>query len=295
MVGSLAPGRVPRRMARHVVMENAACQRGSRQTSDMAHCGTAEVLPVRLQSTFFYEGTVEAGHDDRSQGVAEKVHHGPPNVHQAVDAEQQRQTLVGKDVGRGEGGGQDHQRGSGDAGPALGRHDQGQQDPDLLPQVEVYPVGLGDEQRGDGQVDGGTVEIEAVARGHDEAHHGPLAAEALQLLHSWQQHRFCGRRPEHDEDLLAQVGHEPPQANPGEAGRQAENDHDEHDVGPVHAGDEVPERADGPHSVPAHREGQGSEGAEGREPHHDVDDPEQHGGQALQGLLDGLGRWPDER
>ena len=119
--------------------------------------------------------------DDRRDCVADEVGEGAHLGHEAVDAEEEGDAGDGDGAEGGEGGGEGDEATSGDGGGAFGVEHEDEQDEDLLAEREVGVGGLRDEEGGDGEIDGGAVEIEGVAGGDDESGDGAGAAEELHL------------------------------------------------------------------------------------------------------------------
>ena len=76
------------------------------------------------------------------------------------------------------------------------------------PKLSVDVQRLRDEQRRQRHVDVGAVEVERIARRHDEADHRLRAAEALELLHHLRQRALRRRRAQHDQQFVLDVADE---------------------------------------------------------------------------------------
>lgn len=122
------------------------------------------------------EGALPAGDDEDGHTVAEQVGGDPHRVHDAVDAEQQGDGSGRDHPESGGGGGEREERRTGDTGHALAGQHEDEDHGDLLAEGEVDADGLGDEERADGEVDGGAVEVEGVAGGQHEPHRVVAAA-----------------------------------------------------------------------------------------------------------------------
>src|SRR5262245_38394004 len=98
---------------------------------------------------------------------------------------------------------------------------------------------LGNEQGAQREVDGAAVEVEGVARGQDEADERPAAAEMFELGGHTGQDRLGGGGAEHDEELVADVAEELPQADAVQPQERAETDNDEKAAGKNNAGEKL--------------------------------------------------------
>ena len=145
----------------------------------------------------------------------------------------------------------------------------------ICPKRQGDVAGLGDEQRRQGQVDRGAVEVERVAGGQHQADDAALAAQPLELHQQAGQDGLAGRGAEHDQQLLAEVAQQAPQAQAVGAGEDAEDDDHEDAAGQVERRDEQAERADRLDAVLADGERHGAERAEGGQPHQVAEDREE--------------------
>ena len=106
---------------------------------------------------------------------------------------------------RGQRGGQGDEPAAGDAGRALGGEQHDGHQAELLADGQVRAGGLGDVDRGQGQVDRGAVEVEAVPGGDDEPDDAALDAGVLELAHQAGQRRLGGRGADDQQQLLLEV------------------------------------------------------------------------------------------
>ena len=142
--------------------------------------------------------------------------------------------------------------------------------------------GLRDEHGRHRQVDRGAIQVERIARGNHQAHAGLVGAQVLHLLHHARQHRFAGRRAQHDQQLFLDVLDELPDAEPVEPGDAAEHHEDEQQASDVERGHQLAQLQQRTHAVLADGEGHRAEGADGRDLHDVADDHEEH----VRALLD---------
>ena len=104
----------------------------------------------------------------------------------------------------GQGGDQGHEAAAGDAGRTLGRQQHDAEHGGNLTEGQVDVAGLGDEERRQGQVDRGAVQVEGIAHRQHQTRHTLLAASVSSFC------RMRGRTgsdegAEHDQQLLAEV------------------------------------------------------------------------------------------
>ena len=146
----------------------------------------------------------------------------------------------------------------------------------------MHAARLRDEHDRHRHVDRRAVEVERIAGGDDQADHRLPAPQILHLAHDARQHRLrrCGAGD--DEDVLADVAQQLPDAEAGGARDGAEDDEDEERAREVDGADELREREQAADPVAADGERHAAERADRREPHQHVDDREER----LRHLLD---------
>ena len=124
---------------------------------------------------------------------------------------------------------------------------------------------------GDGEVDGGAVEVEGVAGRDDEADDGLGAAEAFHLDDHARECGFGRGGAEDDEEFFADVVDEFEDVEAAGESDEAEHDDDEKNAGDVDAEHQLAEREKRMHAVFADGEGHRAECADGSG-FHDVGD-----------------------
>ena len=149
------------------------------------------------------QGALPAGDGEDGDAVAEQVGGDAHRVHDAVHAEEQGDGSDGDGAERGGGRRQGEERRTRHARHALAGQHQHQYDGDLLAQGEVDADGLGDEERADGEVDRGAVEVEGVAGRQDQADRVVAGSRLAQLLHHARHDGLAGRGAEREQHLLA--------------------------------------------------------------------------------------------
>ncbi|CAM5673397.1 hypothetical protein SALBM135S_10114 [Streptomyces alboniger] len=117
----------------------------------------------------------------RGHRVAREVGEGAGLAHEAVDADDQADTVDERGLVRLQAAREDRDARSRDARRALGRDHHEEQQRDLLTDAERLVHGVGDEERGHGQVDHGAVEVEGVAGRHGDADDRTADPEVLHL------------------------------------------------------------------------------------------------------------------
>ena len=141
---------------------------------------------------------------------------------------------------------------------------------------------MADEQRRQRHVDVGAVEVERIARRHDEAHDRLGHAQPLELGHELRQRALRRGGAEHDQQLVLYVGDEAEDAEARDPGDDAEHDHHEQRRRDVEDRDQAEQVAQRRRSEPADREGHRAERAEGGGLHDDAD----HAEDRVAGLVD---------
>src|SRR5690606_3378976 len=161
--------------------------------------------------------------------VAEQVDGDPHGVHQPVGAEQQGDAGGGEGGQGGRGGGEREEGRAGDARHALGGEQQDEHHHQLVGHGHVHAERLGEEDAGDGQVDGGAVQVERVAGGDDQPGGGLGAAGRGELLHDARHHGLGGGGADGQRELVLGVTEELPQVHPGEdLGDQRQHEQEQH-------------------------------------------------------------------
>jgi hypothetical protein len=164
---------------------------------------------------------------------------------------------------------------SGDARRPLGRqHGHGQQQ-DLLLQAQMDAQRLGDEQGRHRHIDVGAVQIERIARRHDQPDHRLGRPGPLHLLQQAGKRGFRRGGAQHQQQLFLQVTDQLEDIEPIGDPDQAEDADHEQDGGQIegrHQSREIGDRAD---PVGPDGEGEGPEGADGRGLHQDGDQLEE--------------------
>ncbi|MCO5561355.1 hypothetical protein L7F22_014976 [Adiantum nelumboides] len=233
------------------------------------------------------ELAVPAGDDQGGDDVADRVGQGPALGHHAVDADDQREAdddgLGGEELPA-EGlqrRGQGDQTGAGDTGGALRRqhHQHGQRD--LRADRQVLATGLDDEQRTQGQVDAGAVEVERVAGRDDHADGLLRRTGGLQLGEQARQHRLRRRRTDDDQQLVLDQPDHLEDVEPGQPGHRTEHDDDEHRAGAPEHGHQLEQVDQRPAAHLTDGVGHAAERGDRRGPHDQLDDAEDDLGDAL--------------
>ncbi|CAH0327212.1 hypothetical protein SRABI128_05876 [Microbacterium sp. Bi128] len=184
-----------------------------------------------------------------------------------------------------ESGGQRGQAGTGDAGGTLGGDDHEDQQGNLGAKVQRRAHGVGDEQCGHGQVDGGPVEVEGVPGGDRDTHDGLGHAEVFHLRDQAGQRGFGGGRGEDQQVFAAEVLHELEDADACDRLEQAAEDHDdEQGAGDVEGAHQGRHADDGLEAGCTDHCGDRAEGSDRGQPH-DHDEDAEHEGLAV---TDGL-------
>lgn len=219
---------------------------------------------------------------DAGDAVADHVGEGAGLGHEAVDAENECKTGDRHMADGGERGGKHDEARTRHAGGALRGEEQHGKQRELLGERHGDVAGLGDEDRGHRQVDGGAVKIEGVARRNDETHDGAGHAGELHLRHHARQHGLGRGRAEHDQEFLLDVGDVAHDREAVDAADGAEHAEDEEKAGQVERAHQLRQRQQRGDAVLADREGHGAEGADGSHAHDHADDLEEN----VCGLLD---------
>ena len=125
-----------------------------------------------------------------------------------VDPEQDGHAFD-RQVERGQRPGQDDQRRARHAGDALAGQHEGEDHDELLAEGQMDAGGLGDEDRGQREIERRAVQVEAVSRREDERDDLARNTERLHRLHGLGQGRFRARRGEGDDGRLLDRPEEP--------------------------------------------------------------------------------------
>jgi hypothetical protein len=120
------------------------------------------------------------------------------------------------------------------------RRDEEQRE--LLLNGEIEVERLRDEQRGHREVDVRAVEIERIARRHDQTDHRSRAPQPLQLLHQRHQRGLRRRGAEHRQQLLTDVDDKAQDAEAGVGSDRAQHDEHEQQTGEIEAAHEQRQR-----------------------------------------------------
>ncbi len=139
--------------------------------------------------------------------------------------------------------------------------------------------GLGQEQGGQGHVDVGAVEVEAVAGGHHQADDRLARPQPLQLLDQLGQGAFRRAGAQHDQQLLADIGQELQDREAAGPGDRPQHHQHEQDGGDVEGGHQRAQLDQAGHAVLADGEAHGPERAQRGQLDHHVDDAEEQLGQ----------------
>src|SRR6478672_1119542 len=229
------------------------------------------------------------GDHQGGDGVAGEVGQGASLAHEPVDRDDQAD--AGHQVGavRGQAATQGGQAGAGDSGGALGGDDHEDQQGELLGPGQRGAHGVGDEQRGHGQVHGGAVQVEGVAGGYDDADDGLGDAQVLHLGDQPGERGLGGGGGDDQQVFLTQVVQDLEDVHAGGGLEDAaEDDDDEHGAGGVEDPDEHAERGERRPAGGADDAGDGAERADGGEPHDAGQDLEDEALQDGDEVQDGL-------
>ena len=204
--------------------------------------------------------------------------------HELVDPEDQRHPRH-RDAGHHrEGRGQRDESGPRDPGRPLARDHGHHQYPHLLAEGELNAHGLSNEERGQGHVDVGAVQVERVAGRDHQADDRARQADPLQLLHQGDQRRLRGAGRQDQQELALDVPQQEEDVEAGHAGDAPQHDEDKCRAGRIEQQDQRSQRQERPQTELADGKGDRGAGAQRRRkkdhPHH----PKEH----LAGRLDQL-------
>ena len=208
--------------------------------------------------------------------VADEIGQRAAFAHELVDAEDDGDRLDRDIRHDGERGGERDEAGAGDAGRALRRQHGDHQNAHLLAERDRRVGGLRQEQRRQGHIDVGAIEIEAIAGRDHEPHDRFRGAEAFHFLDHVRQHRLRRTGAEHDQQFVLDVADEAQDREAGEIGDGSEHDQHEQGAGQVERRDQLQEVDQRAEPIGADGERHGAERADRRHAHDDADDAEEH-------------------
>src|SRR6478672_3947468 len=227
------------------------------------------------------QGAVPPGDEQGGDGVAGEVHQGPALGHELVDAEDEHDAGGGDGAERGQGGGQGDEAAAGDACRALGGEQHDRDEAQLLADGQVGVGCLGDVDGGQRKVDGGAVEVEAVARGDHEPDRFLLHTGVLELAHQAREGRFGSGGAQNEQVLLFEVADHLEDVQLQEGHDGPEDHDDEEDRGGVEEGDQPAHAGEGGDAVLADGKGHRAERTQRGGLHDEAQDLEHDPGEAL--------------
>src|SRR5712671_7441225 len=121
---------------------------------------------------------------------------------------------------------------------------------------------------------------------HHETDHRFGTSETLQLFHQAGQRGIRGGRAKHDQDFLPDIAQKFENAEPGPPGDDAEDSEDEDGAGQIECADQLRERPERADAESADGESYRSEGADRRQPHHDIGRAEYQACSGIDKILD---------
>src|SRR4029453_5977038 len=117
----------------------------------------------------FVQCTLPFGDHDGGDAIANQIGEGARFRHETIDAQDEGDTRYRNRAYRRECSGKHNEAAAGDAGRPLRGQQQDADNAELLPQGQLGVGGLGEEDRRHGEIDAGSVEVERVAGGNDQA------------------------------------------------------------------------------------------------------------------------------
>ena len=246
------------------------------------HVGRIDLLVQIGVQLVVIEFAFPPRHHHAGDAVAAQIGQRAALAHELVDAENDGHARHQPRIDHGKRRRQRDEARAGDAGRALRGQHRDQQDGELLAEGEIEAERLRDEQGRQRHVDVGAVEVERITGRHHEADDRLGAAEPLELFHQGRQRAFRGRRAEHDQQFVLDVGQELEDREPDHARDHAEHDEHEQRRGEVECRDQAHQVQDRAGSEPADGERHRAERADRGGLHHDGDDAEN----AVRGVID---------
>ncbi|MNQ78388.1 hypothetical protein D3C85_932970 [compost metagenome] len=159
---------------------------------------------------------------------------------------------------------------------ALGGDQRHQQDGHQVRHRQRRASSVGDEDDGQGQVDGETVEVEGITGRNHQAHRGAADTQVFEFTHDLWQYRVGRSGTQHDQQLFAQVFHQRQDAQPRQAHHQPQYQQDEGGAGQVEQRHQAAQVLQRIQAVFAGGVGNGAEHTNRRQAHDHAHDAEDH-------------------
>ena len=187
-------------------------------------CAGEDGSAGRLRS----EDPLPAGHHGAGKAVANDIDGRACHVHHRIDAQDDEDRL-GREMEGGDRRKQDDQHGARHARHTLAGEHQRAHHQELLAERQMNAPGLRDKDAGDGEIERGTVKVEAVSGRDDEGDHAPRHAKGLHVFHGTGQRGLAGRSGKRDRGGLGDRGQKARHGHPEQqSGRQQNSDRKDH-------------------------------------------------------------------
>lgn len=221
-----------------------------RAAIDLVHDGSVlgQLAALAHMPLLVAELALPAGHNRAGHHVAENVNGRAGHVHEGINSQDQRQGLK-RDVGVAEGSDQDNEGSTGHGGNTLGGQHQGKHHNDLLTDGLVHTSNLGTEHGGQGEVEGGTVQVEGVTSGDDKGDDLWRAAESDHVLHGLGEGRLGGGSGKGHQEGTTDGAGKVLERETGQNGNREQDDDGKYDQGSIESADQLADRAQGTKTI----------------------------------------------